>query len=116
MKLRRRHSRRRRIPTGINLTSLLDAIFNLVFFFLLATTLRREEGQARVELPRSETAAVAEDVRDSIWLDAQGRVFYREREMQDGELARELERMVAAGTRELTIRGDTNVGWAACTR
>ncbi|GAB4311591.1 MAG: biopolymer transporter ExbD [Candidatus Sumerlaeia bacterium] len=42
---------------GVNLTPLLDIIFNLVFFFLLATTLRQHEAALNVELPEAGTVA-----------------------------------------------------------
>jgi biopolymer transport protein ExbD len=107
---RNRTSRRRRIATGINLTSLLDAIFNLVFFFLLATTLRQEEGQARVQLPHSDTAEEVSIDRKAISLDAQGRIFYGETPIQEAELEIELRRLADRGVTEIMIRGDENVG------
>lgn len=110
MKLRRGASRRRKIPNGINLTSLLDAIFNLVFFFLLVTTLRREEGQARVQLPQSETATAIPAELMTISIDASGRIFFADREVQEADLERELERVALGGVREVTIRGDSEVG------
>jgi len=45
---------------GINLTPLLDVIFNLLFFFILATTLKEQEYFMPVELPRSQESEVAE--------------------------------------------------------
>lgn len=109
MSRKRPSPRRRRIATGINLTSLLDAIFNLVFFFLLATTLRQEEGQARVQLPRSSTAEPVTQDRKSISLDAQGRIFYGEEQLGDAELEARLRDLAAGGMREIMIRGDASV-------
>jgi biopolymer transport protein ExbD len=40
---------------GINLTPLLDVIFNLIFFFLLATSLREDQA-LNIELSQSEEA------------------------------------------------------------
>lgn len=109
MSVRVRASRRRRIATGINLTSLLDAIFNLVFFFLLATTLRREEGQARVQLPESGTAVVAKSEQHIVSIDAGGRVFYSGQEVKTQDLERILRGLSATGVHEITIRGDAHV-------
>lgn len=110
MSLKRARSRRRRIATDINLTSLLDAILNLVFFFLLATTIRHEESQARVQLPKSSTATPASEDTKSISLDAQGRIFYGEEQVEDAELESRLRALAAEGVREVMIRGDANVG------
>lgn len=110
MSRRSRTSRRRRIATGINLTSLLDAIFNLVFFFLLATTLRQEEGQARVQLPHSETAETVTLDRKAISLDAQGRIYYGEQQVSEDELRAQLLQLADEGVREIMIRGDQDVG------
>lgn len=110
MSRRGRTSRRRRIATGINLTSLLDAIFNLVFFFLLATTLRQEEGQARVQLPHSETAETVTLDRKAVTLDAQGRIFYGEQQVGEAELEAQLLQLADQGVKEIMIRGDADVG------
>jgi biopolymer transport protein ExbD len=40
---------------GINLTPLLDIIFNLVFFFLLATTMRQQKAVIEVNIPEAST-------------------------------------------------------------
>ncbi|MFH0792988.1 MAG: biopolymer transporter ExbD [bacterium] len=45
---------------GINLTPLLDVMFNLLFFFVLATTLKEQEHFMPVELPRAQQSEVAE--------------------------------------------------------
>jgi biopolymer transport protein ExbD len=37
----------------LNLTPLLDCIFNLVFFFLVATNLKQEQAQLEVQLPQA---------------------------------------------------------------
>ncbi len=110
MSQRNRTSRRRRIATGINLTSLLDAIFNLVFFFLLATTLRQEEGQARVQLPQSDTAETISLDRKAVSLDAEGRIFYGDKPIQEAELELEMRRLAENGVKEIMIRGDRDVG------
>lgn len=43
----------------LNLTPLLDCIFILVFFFLVATTIRDEEAQLEVQIPRADIEATA---------------------------------------------------------
>lgn len=53
---RRSSKRRRDIPglsTGLNLTPLLDIIFNLIFFFILATNITKENRYLDLTLPKS---------------------------------------------------------------
>ena len=38
---------------GINLTSMLDVVFNLLIFFLVATTMAQEEREIGVQLPNT---------------------------------------------------------------
>jgi biopolymer transport protein ExbD len=48
--------RRRRLPVedeGLNLTPLLDVIFNLIFFFVVATTIRTQETFFDLTLPHA---------------------------------------------------------------
>lgn len=57
----KRRKRRRHLLTwageeSINLTPLLDVIFNLIFFFLLATTLRKTQAFLQVDLPAASEA------------------------------------------------------------
>lgn len=98
------------LDEGINLTPLLDIIFNLVFFFLLATTLRQQEAALNVELPvASDAAQQQQDEAETIVVNItranviiiDGRVLSRE------ELAEHL-RARAAEKPDLSIvvRGD----------
>jgi biopolymer transport protein ExbD len=100
--------RRRVLEPGINLTPLLDAIFNLIFFFLLATTLREEELGAEVALPSSEVGRVAESKADSITLTADDRIFFRGEEIIEEVLELEMRALAGRGVREIAIRGDTD--------
>jgi biopolymer transport protein ExbD len=53
---RRSSSRRRQIPgldSGLNITPLLDIIFNLIFFFILATNISKESRYLDLKLPKS---------------------------------------------------------------
>lgn len=50
----------------INLTALLDVVFNLLFFFSLATTIRNREAAFEVRLPSSTSAPLAETRQERI--------------------------------------------------
>lgn len=100
------HRRRRRLESGVNLTPLLDATLNLLFFFLLVTTLRKEEYKTEIKLPSSEFATKAEGETQSISLDADGNIFFQGREMVAEELELTLMQLAKSGTERVTIRGD----------
>jgi biopolymer transport protein ExbD len=101
-----RARRRRLLQPGINLTPLLDAIFNLIFFFLLVTTLRKEEVAAQVRLPRSESTGQAGSGAPAIVLDAEGRIYFQGREVIEEELELHLQTLRREGIDEITERSD----------
>lgn len=99
--------RRKILAPGINLTPLLDAILNLVFFFLVSTQLRNTADAVKVNLPASETAAstTARQV-PTLTLDAQGKVYYQGRELMDAELEPTVKGISSTGAKEIDIRSD----------
>ena len=48
------------LEPSLNLTPLLDVVFNLIFFFILATTIKQSEAFISVALPESSQAQVSE--------------------------------------------------------
>lgn len=109
--------RRRILGPGINLTPLLDAILNLTFFFLVATTLRKQEGQLTVALPAAETAkAAAGSAKPSVTLDSEGRIFFEEQEFTEEEFEARMREIVAEGNLEVDIRGDKTVEFGRVVR
>lgn len=110
MSLPRATSRRRHTLTpGINLTPMLDAIFNLVFFFLLATTLREDEFQTEISLPESDTAVQTAGADRTITLDADGIIYFGGRAMVAEELELELANLARGGQTSIAIRCDTKL-------
>lgn len=105
-----RARRRSALPAGVNLTPLLDAMFNLVFFFLLATTLRTEEVQTQVTLPQSARAPEVAPEIPTVSIDQEGRIFFRGRQVVAEELELELIQLASGGETEIMIRGDQDVG------
>jgi len=103
--------RRTRMMPGFNLTPMLDMVFYLLFFFILATKMRDESARLDVRLPASATAPAAADRerRPALTLDAQGRVFFKNRPMLHEELALELAHLAGQGVKEIAIRGDERV-------
>jgi len=105
------------LEPGINLTPLLDAIFNLVFFFLLATTLRREEVEARVQLPPAESGLSRPAPMPELTVDAHETIYLNGVTIADEEkLEAELAQLASEGVREIAIRGDETVRYGLIRR
>ena len=52
--MRKRRRGAEQDESEVNLTPMLDVIFNLLFFFILATTLRQDYLEIAVDLPSME--------------------------------------------------------------
>ena len=94
----------------IPLTALIDVAFNLIMFFLVATTFYSEERDLKVRLPqgtqgdmiaRQESAYVV-NVREAGVIVVDNRILSLE------ELGGELSRLVREHRAKVEIRGDTN--------
>lgn len=84
------------------LTALVDIVFILLFFFMLAArTAPPRALELRVEVPSSATSGAA-DVPEAI-VRSGGRVDYEGRELAAGELA---DRLSGAGVSRLSVRAD----------
>jgi len=105
--------RRTRMMPGFNLTPMLDMVFYLLFFFILATKMRDESARLDVRLPASASAPAASDRErpPALTLDAQGRLFFQNRPMIREQLALELARLLGKGEKEIAIKGDERVGY-----
>lgn len=99
--------RRRLLAPGINLAPILDAVLNLLFFFLLATTLKKKEAALEVSLPSARSARSAEGgARPIFQVDSEGTVHYLEEPLTGAALDSEIRRMVRDGILEIDIEGD----------
>lgn len=106
-------SRRRNIvKPGINLTPLLDAVFILIFFFLVSTTMRRNEAQTEIKLPESKDSAAPLNTEDlSITINADTVIYFRGEEITEEELEVELGMLKSWEARRVRIRADKTVDW-----
>ena len=93
---------------SINLTPLLDVIFNIIFFFILATTIREAKSFLEVQLPSSSEAAAreAETATLIITVTDTNRIYLNEREVTPKALEALLREQDVANVREIIIRGD----------
>ena len=109
----KRSKRRRHLLTwageeSINLTPLLDVIFNLIFFFLLATTLRQTQAFIEVDLPSAKQAAVAEAPKKKIeiTLTVDNRLYLNDREVDFDELENRLREIDPEKVERVILKGD----------
>ena len=93
---------------SINLTPLLDVIFNIIFFFILATTIREAKSFLEVQLPSSSEAAAreAETATLIITVTDTNRIYLNEREVTPKDLEALLREQDVTNVREIIIRGD----------
>ena len=98
------------LEPSLNLTPLLDVVFNLIFFFILATTIKENPSFLNVSLPFSEQARVTEQKQPGtlvIAVDNDNNVHVREQRVEPAALADELKKIVdTESIDEVIIRGD----------
>ncbi|MGC6494471.1 MAG: ExbD/TolR family protein [Myxococcota bacterium] len=102
--------RARRADPLIDLTPMIDIVFQLVLFFMVSTTFVSAPG-IQVELPRSNTDVVLTDNQDlSIWMTSAGEVYVDE---QPVDIAALRQRLIAAAERDadtlVILKADTGV-------
>jgi biopolymer transport protein ExbD len=98
------HSRQgRRQSAEINVTSLVDIIFNLLLFFMLTTSFS-ESGGIEVDLPRASTAAMSTSERDLIIaLTENGDIVVKNERVSMDALGQKLEALKARAKKERVI-------------
>jgi len=107
-----RHDDTDEADVQINLTPMIDMVFQLVIFFMLATNFVQIEKEMDVDLPHAESGAVAEELPDEIIVNVMkdGRLLLGGREVDEASLDAAL---ANAAQREpkppVTIRGDKDV-------
>ncbi|MBN1899956.1 biopolymer transporter ExbD [Candidatus Sumerlaeota bacterium] len=119
----KKHSKRRRHLTwsgeeSINLTPLLDMIFNLIFFFILATTLRQSKALLEVRLPQSSQGALQSIEKNIIviTLTSEDRIFLGEKEATIESLEQELKTIPPNEIESLILQGDARAHHEAVVR
>lgn len=94
---------------GIDFVPMVDVLFNLLIFFLLATSLHQTEREMKIALPQSAaagplSAALREIV---INVDAQGQTIMGGRVVAESELLSTIRTAVAANpAQKVSVRGD----------
>lgn len=110
--------RHERSPIGLNMTPLIDVVFQLIIFFLVSSHLARQETQLELDLPAAASGheATAESrPRVVINVAADGRILLGSIATQAAELSPrlEFERGRSGDDLEVRIRADRTVPYAA---
>ena len=95
----------------LNLAPMIDVVFLLLIFFMVATTFAKEEEQLDVNLPASEAGEAVENPDEiTIVLYEDGRMLLNGTEIEDLGLSAELRRLAQQDDSvPVTIRGDRDV-------
>lgn len=106
-------------PEPMNMTPMIDVVFNLLIFFLLGSTYLNDDRQLSLELPRASSAAAAADAPDELVVIvlADGQLRLRDQPRTPAELEADL-RAARANypDQAVSIRGDRRVQYEAITQ
>lgn len=104
---------------GLDLTPMIDMVFLLLIFFLVATTFHQAEREMQIALPYASAAGpMSAALRELIInVDAQGAVFVSGRQVSDDELQQMVKSAVAANAEQkVSVRGDRGARYGAVVR
>ena len=94
----------------INVTSLVDIVFNLMLFFMLTTTFSGGIG-IKVNLPKASSGTAENTAKDvTVTIDAQGNIFVGDKVQSVDSLRQVFEEQLHQGNRSsLVLRADAQV-------
>ncbi len=104
---------------SIEMTPMIDMVFLLLIFFLVATTFHQTERELQIALPMASSAGpISATLREIIInVDAEGRIIVSGRTIGADELRSLIERAVAANPQQkVTVRGDRTTAYANIVR
>lgn len=99
----------------LDFVPMVDTLFNLLIFFLLATTIKQAEREMQIALPHAAASTpISVAMREFIInIDAEGRIFIIGRQVSTEELDTMVRDAVAANPdQKVTVRGDRNATYA----
>lgn len=100
----------------LDFVPMADTLFNLLIFFLLATTIKQAEREMQIALPHaSATTPISVSLREFIVnVDAQGRIFLIGEQIEPDVLRERVASAVAANPQQkVTVRGDRNTPYSS---
>ncbi len=94
---------------SINVTPLLDMIFILIFFFLVATTLKKEASYMNVSLPEADYVDEKELSGDILVVDVdkENKIYVENKLFSVNEFANKLKDLKSSDVKSIIIRGDS---------
>ena len=103
----------------IDFVPLADVLFNLLIFFLLATTIAQVEREMAVALPSAAAAApISQELREIIVnVDREGKIVVAGQPVEPERLREQLESAVKANPQQkVSVRGDREAAYASIAR
>lgn len=95
-------SYRRRLNASMNMTPMIDIVFQLLIFFLLTTNFITTEG-IQVKLPQAKATAAQVQEEITVFISREGRIFVQQQELTESQLHDRLRTLVAATRNKLVI-------------
>ncbi len=99
----------------IEITPMIDMVFLLLIFFLVATTFHQEEREMQIALPMTSSAAPLTSLLRELIInvDSEGKIILGGRTVDRAELQTTIREAVAANpNQKVTIRGDRRASYA----
>ncbi|MBX3381640.1 MAG: biopolymer transporter ExbD [Phycisphaeraceae bacterium] len=100
----------------IDFVPMVDVLFNLLIFFLIATSMVQAEREMKIALPHAASSGpISASLRDLVInVNAEGRAFVGGKEMDDGALSQVLKSALAANPdQKVSVRGDRAASYAS---
>lgn len=100
---------------AVEITPLIDMVFLLLIFFLVATTFHQAEREMQIALPVASSAGpISATLREIVInIDAEGAIIVSGRPMEADDLRNLVSEAVAANpNQKVTVRGDRNTAYA----
>ncbi len=94
----------------LNLAPMIDVVFLLLIFFIIASTLNLNEVKSNINLPETETVTARQQVEISVLISKDGKLYVNDREVTRDELPEILELLSGESQeREVSIYADKKV-------
>lgn len=109
MRLRKRAGTHQRVNATLNMTPLIDVVFQLLIFFMLSSNFILQPG-IKVELPKAKTVTLQEQEDLILTITKNSELFVNDQRVTLGQLPNVLlERAATGGHRTLFIKPDRRV-------
>jgi len=92
----------RRLDASMNMTPMIDIVFQLLIFFLLTTNFVTTEG-IQVKLPQAQATAAQIHEEITVFISKEGRIFVQQKEMSESSLYDQLRTLIAHNQNKLVI-------------